>query len=121
VGHSYIVYAPLANGVTCLFREGAPDYPNPGVFYKLIEKYGVTRIFTAPTLVRMLMKFGESWAEKYDLTTLRQLNCAGEPLNPEAWWWAYKHICADGKAHMADNMWQTETAAPLVCSPWACP
>jgi acetyl-CoA synthetase len=121
VGHSYIVYAPLVNGVTCLIREGAPDYPNPGVFYKLIEKYGVTRIFTAPTLVRMLMKFGESWAEKYDLTTLRQLNCAGEPLNPEAWWWAYKHICADGKAHMADNMWQTETAAPLVCSPLGLP
>ncbi len=121
VGHSYIVYAPFANGITCLVREGAPDYPDPGTFYRLIEKYGVTRVFTAPTLVRMLMKFGESWAQKYDLSSLRQVNCAGEPLNPEAWWWAFKHICAGGRAHMADNMWQTETAAPLVCSPLGLP
>lgn len=117
VGHSYIVYAPLCLGATCVIREGAPDYPNPGLSYRLIEKYGVTRIFTSPTLVRMLMKFGEEWAKKYDLSTIRQLTCAGEPLNPEAWWWAYKYLCRDGKAWMADNMWQTETAAPLVCSP----
>jgi acetyl-CoA synthetase len=121
VGHSYIVYAPLVNGSTVLVREGAPDYPDPGTFYRLVEKYGVTRVFTAPTLVRMLMKFGDEWANKYDLTTLRQFNCAGEPLNPEAWWWAFKHICGEGKAHMADNMWQTETAAPLVCSPITLP
>lgn len=121
VGHSYIVYAPLLNGSTVLVREGAPDYPDPGTFYRLVEKYGVTRIFTAPTLVRMLMKYGESWAQKYDLSSLRQVNCAGEPLNPEAWWWAYRHICGNGRAHMADNMWQTETAAPLVCSPLGLP
>lgn len=121
VGHSYIVYAPMVNGSTVLVREGAPDYPDPGAVYRLIEKYGVTRVFTSPTLVRMLMKFGEEWANKSDLSTLRQFNCAGEPLNPEAWWWAFKHICADGKAHMADNMWQTETAAPLVCSPVTLP
>jgi acetyl-CoA synthetase len=121
VGHSYIVYAPLVNGSTVLAREGAPDYPDPGTFYRLVEKYGVTRVFTAPTLVRMLMKFGESWLEKYDLSSLRQFNCAGEPLNPEAWWWAFNHICGKGKAHMADNMWQTETAAPLVCSPLGLP
>lgn len=117
VGHSYIVYAPLCCGVTCLIREGAPDYPDPGVFYRLIEKYGVTRIFTAPTLIRMLMKYGEEWAKRFDLITLRQVTCAGEPLNPEAWWWAYHHICGNGRAWMCDNMWQTETAAPLVCTP----
>lgn len=117
VGHSYIVYAPLCLGTTCVIREGAPDYPNPGTFYRLIEKYGVTRVFTAPTLLRMLMKFGEEWTKKYDLSTLRQVTCAGEPLNPEAWWWAYKHICGEGRVWLADNMWQTETASPLVCSP----
>jgi acetyl-CoA synthetase len=117
VGHSYIVYAPLCLGVTSIIREGAPDYPDQGTFYRIVEKYGVTRMFTAPTLLRMLMKFGEEWAKKYDLSTLRQINCAGEPLNPEAWWWAYKHICGQGKVWLADNMWQTETAAPLVCSP----
>ncbi|MBI3090743.1 MAG: acetate--CoA ligase [Candidatus Tectomicrobia bacterium] len=117
VGHSYIVYAPFCLGVTCLVREGAPDYPDPGVFYRLIEQYGVTRIFTAPTLVRMLMKYGSDLARRYDLSSLRQLTCAGEPMNPEAWEWAYAHICGAGHAWMCDNMWQTETGGPLVCSP----
>ncbi|MFQ5880216.1 MAG: AMP-binding protein, partial [Dehalococcoidia bacterium] len=86
VGHSYIVYAPLCVGATCVAREGAPDWPDAGAFYRVIERYGVTRVFTAPTLVRMLMKYGEEWARRYDLSSLRQVTCAGEPLNPEAWW-----------------------------------
>lgn len=117
VGHSYIVYAPLTIGATCFVREGAPDYPDPGSFYRLIEKHGVSRIFTAPTLIRMLMRYGVEWAEKYDLGTIRQIVCAGEPMNPEAWWWGYRHLCGSGKAWLCDNMWQTETGAPLVCTP----
>lgn len=121
VGHSYIVYAPLTIGATCLVREGAPDYPDPGTFYRLIEKYGVTRIFTAPTLLRMLMRYGNEWLEKYDLSSIRQIVCAGEPMNPEAWWWGYKNLCGNGRAWICDNMWQTETGAPLVCTPLSLP
>ena len=87
VGHSYIVYAPLIAGATTVFREGAPDYPGPHVFYEIIEKYGVNVIFTAPTLVRMLMRYGEEYPQQYDLRSLRLLTCAGEPLNPEAQRW----------------------------------
>ena len=84
VGHSYIVYGPLIAGATTVFREGAIDYPHPGVAYETIEKYGVNVIFTAPTAVRMLMRYGEDYPQQYDLTSLRFLTCAGEPLNPEA-------------------------------------
>lgn len=121
VGHSYIVYAPLTIGATIFVREGAPDYPDPGTFYRLIEKYGISRIFTAPTLLRMLMRYGEEWAAKYDLSTIRQIVCAGEPMNPEAWWWGYRNLCGNGKAWICDNMWQTETGAPLVCTPLSLP
>ncbi|MBX5464867.1 MAG: acetate--CoA ligase [Clostridia bacterium] len=121
VGHSYIVYAPLVVGATCLVREGAPDYPDPGTLYRLIEAYGVTRLFTAPTTLRMLMKYGEEWASRYDLSSLRHVTCAGEPLNPEAWRWAWKVLGGEGRAWIADNMWQTETGAPMVGSPLALP
>ena len=87
VGHSYIVYAPLVSGSTTIFREGAIDHPNPGVFYEIIEKYGVNVIFTAPTLLRMLIRYGEEYPKKYDLTSLRFLTCAGESLNPQALTW----------------------------------
>ena len=82
VGHSYIVYAPLVAGATTVFREGAPDYPHNAIFYEIIEKYGVNVIFTAPTAVRMLMRYGEEPAKQYNLRSLRFLTCAGEPLNP---------------------------------------
>ena len=115
VGHSYIVYAPLIAGATTVFREGAPDYPGPHVFYEIIEKYGVNVIFTAPTLVRMLMRYGEEYPQQYDLRSLRLLTCAGEPLNPEAQRWAYEHICGNGRwAYMMDNWWQTETGGPCL-------
>ena len=115
VGHSYIVYAPLVAGATTVFREGAPDYPHNAVFYEIIEKYGVNVIFTAPTAVRMLMRYGEEPAQRYNLRSLRFLTCAGEPLNPEALRWAYEHICGSGEwAHIVDNWWQTETGGPCL-------
>ena len=115
VGHSYIVYAPLIAGATTVFREGAPDFPGPHIFYEIIEKYGVNVIFTAPTLVRMLMRFGDDLPGQYNLRSLRFLTCAGEPLNPEAQKWAYEHICGSGEwAYMVDNWWQTETGGPCL-------
>ena len=115
VGHSYIAYAPLVAGATTVFREGAIDYPHPGVFYEVIEKYGVNVIFTAPTALRMLMRNGESYPQQYDLRSLRFLTCAGEPLNPEAQRWAYQHICGNGEwGYLVDNWWQTETGGPCL-------
>ena len=115
VGHSYIVYAPLIAGATTVFREGAIDYPHPGVFYETIEKYGVNVIFTAPTALRMLMRYGEEYPRKYNLKSLRFLTCAGEPLNPEALRWSYEHICGSGEwGHIVDNWWQTETGGPCL-------
>jgi acetyl-CoA synthetase len=115
VGHSYIVYAPLCAGVTTLFREGAIDYPNPGIAWEIVERYAVSKIFTAPTAIRMFMRYGEDYPKKYDLTSLRVLACAGEPLNPEAWRWAQTHLCGDGKwGYCVDNWWQTEIAGPTI-------
>ncbi|MCB9138998.1 MAG: acetate--CoA ligase [Caldilineaceae bacterium] len=118
VGHSYIVYAPLVEGVTSVFREGAPDFPDPGVFWECVEKYGVNVMFTAPTAVRMFMKFGPEYVEDYDLSTLRQVAVAGEPLNPEAMRWAMKYLLDDGKrGFVTDNWWQTELGGPTVATP----
>ena len=115
VGHSYIAYAPLIAGATTIFREGAPDYPGPHVFYEIIEKYGVNVIFTAPTLLRMLMRYGEEYPQQYNLRSLRFLTCAGEPLNPEAQRWAYEHLCGNGEwGYLVDNWWQTETGGPCL-------
>jgi acetyl-CoA synthetase len=117
VGHSYIVYAPLIAGSTTVFREGAVDYPSPGAAYEIIEKYGVSVMFTAPTAVRMLMRYGESYIQGRDLRSLRLLTCAGEPLNPEAWRWAYEHLCGSGEwGYMTDNWWQTETGGPCLAT-----
>jgi acetyl-CoA synthetase len=117
VGHSYIVYAPLCAGVTTLFREGSIDYPDPGVVWKIVEQYAITKMFTAPTAVRMFMRFGEGYPGKYDITSLRVLACAGEPLNPEAWRWAQTYLCGDGKwGYCVDNWWQTEIAGPTLAT-----
>ena len=108
-------YAPLVAGATTIFREGAPDFPHPGAFYEIIEKYGVNVIFTAPTALRMLMRYGEEYPKQYDLRSLRFLTCAGEPLNPEALRWSYEHICGNGEwGHIVDNWWQTETGGPCL-------
>ena len=118
VGHSYIVYAPLVAGATTVFREGAIDYPHPGVFCEVIENQGVNVIFTAPTALRMLMRYGESYPSQYDLRSLRLLTCAGEPLNPEALRWSYEHLCGNGEwGHIVDNWWQTETGGPCLGAP----
>jgi acetyl-CoA synthetase len=118
VGHSYIVYAPLCAGVTTLFREGAIDYPNPGIAWEIVERYGVSKIFTAPTALRMFMRYGEQYPQKYDLTSLRVIACAGEPLNPEAWRWAQTYLAGDGKwGYVIDNWWQTELGGPAIGTP----
>jgi acetyl-CoA synthetase len=112
-GHSYIVYAPLLMGVTSLIYEGTPDYPDPGRIWDMIEKYGVSVFYTAPTTVRMFMKFGEKWPEKYDLSSLRLLGSVGEPINPEAWVWYYK-VIGQEKCPIMDTWWQTETGMHLI-------
>lgn len=118
VGHSYIVYGPLCSGVTTLFREGAIDYPNPGVAWEIVERYGVTKMFTAPTAIRMFMRYGEQLPTAHDLSTLRVIACAGEPLNPEAWHWAQTYLAGDGKwGYVVDNWWQTELGGPTLGTP----
>jgi acetyl-CoA synthetase len=115
VGHSYIVYAPLCAGATTLFREGAIDYPHPGIAWEIVERYGVSKIFTAPTAIRMFMRYGEKYPQAHDIRSLRLLACAGEPLNPEAWRWAQTYLCGDGKwGYCVDNWWQTEIAGPTI-------
>jgi acetyl-CoA synthetase len=118
VGHSYIVYGPLCAGATTLFREGAIDFPNPGIAWEIVERYAVTKMFTAPTALRMFMRFGEQYPQKYDLTSLRLIACAGEPLNPEAWRWAQTYLAGDGKwGYVVDNWWQTELGGPSIGTP----
>ena len=122
VGHSYIVYAPLICGVTTVFREGAIDYPDTAVAYDVIEREGVNVIFTAPTTIRFLMKYGDAPAAKRNLRSLRWLTCAGEPLNPEAWRWARRVLCGDGAwGNIGDNWWQTETGGPCLATPYGAP
>jgi acetyl-CoA synthetase len=118
VGHSYIVYAPLCAGATTLLREGAVDYPDPGVAWAVVERYGVTRLFTAPTALRMFMRHGERYPAGHDLTSLRLIACAGEPLNPEAWRWAQTHLAGDGRwGYVIDHWWQTELGGPALGTP----
>jgi acetyl-CoA synthetase len=113
VGHSYIAYAPLLSGITTIFREGAPDTPHPGVAWEIVERYGVTAILTAPTVVRMWMRHGEEPLKGRRLDTLRLLAVAGEPLNPEAFRWAQTHLMGE-HGMVRDNWWQTETGAPTL-------
>jgi acetyl-CoA synthetase len=114
VGHSFIVYGPLSVGATVLIREGVPDYPSPEVTWELCERYGVNVMFTAPTAVRMWMSHGPAAPGKYDLSKLRLMACAGEPLNPEAHRWAQQHLVGQANGLVVDNWWQTEIAAPVL-------
>jgi acetyl-CoA synthetase len=113
VGHSVMVYGPWCNGSTIVVREGAPDHPHPGIVWEVVERYGVSKMFTAPTALRMFMRLGAEWPAKYDLSTLKLVACAGEPLNPEALRWAHEHVMK-GRGPVLDNWWQTETAAPVL-------
>jgi len=112
-GHSYVVYGPLANGATQLMYEGTPDTPHPGRWWELIQKYGVTILYTAPTAIRSFMKIGRSVPKKFDLSSLRLLGSVGEPINPEAWMW-YRNVIGGKKAPIVDTWWQTETGAIMV-------
>lgn len=107
-GHSYIVYSPLVNGATSFMYEGAPTYPYPDRWWKMVEKYKITILYTAPTAIRGLMRFGESWPNRYDLSSLRLLGSVGEPINPEAWKWYYR-VIGNEKCPIMDTWWQTET------------
>src|SRR2546427_6192321 len=112
-GHSYVVYGPLANGATCLIYEGAPDTPSRDRFWDLVERHGVTILYTAPTAIRAFMKWGTEWPEKHDLSSLRLLGTVGEPINPEAWIWYQKYI-GGGRCPVVDTWWQTETGMILI-------
>jgi acetyl-CoA synthetase len=112
-GHSYIVYGPLANGATSVMWEGAPDYPDKGIWWELVERYGVSILYCAPTAIRACIKWGAEWPEKHDLSSLRLLGSVGEPINPKAWLWYHKVIGAE-RCPIVDTWWQTETGAIMI-------
>jgi len=112
-GHSYIVYGPLANGATSVIYEGTPDHPDKDRLWSIVEKYGVTILYTAPTAIRTFMKWGEEFPGKHDLSSLRLLGSVGEPINPEAWVWYWKFIGGE-RCPVVDTWWQTETGAIMI-------
>jgi acetyl-CoA synthetase len=112
-GHSYVVYGPLANGATSLIYEGAPNFPEPDRFWRIIAKYGVTILYTAPTAIRAFMKWGTDWPLRHDLRSLRLLGTVGEPINPEAWMW-YHQVIGGKRCPIVDTWWQTETGGIMI-------
>ncbi len=112
-GHSYIVYGPLCNGATSVMWEGAPDYPNKGVWWEIVERYRVSILYCAPTAIRACMKWGASWPNAHDLSTLRLLGSVGEPINPKAWLW-YHRVIGGERCPIVDTWWQTETGAIMI-------
>ncbi|WP_433505335.1 acetate--CoA ligase [Pseudonocardia halophobica] len=112
-GHSYIVYGPLANGATSVMYEGTPNTPHEGRHWEIVQKYGVTIYYTAPTLIRTFMKWGKEIPEKFDLSSLKVLGSVGEPINPEAWMW-YRQVIGGERCPIVDTWWQTETGAIMI-------
>lgn len=112
-GHSYIVYSPLLIGATAFMYEGAPNYPYPDRWWGMIEKYGITVLYTSPTAIRGLMKFGDSWVTRHDISSLRLLGSVGEPINPAAWEWYYD-VVGKKKCPIMDTWWQTETGGFMI-------
>jgi acetyl-CoA synthetase len=112
-GHSYVVYGPLANGATVVMYEGAPDWPQKDRFWSIVERHGVTILYTAPTAIRAFMRWGTEWPMRHDLSSLRLLGSVGEPINPEAWVWYYHFIGAD-RCPVVDTWWQTETGMIMI-------
>jgi len=112
-GHSYIIYGPLINGSTIFMYEGAPNHPFPDRWWRMIEKYGITILYTSPTAIRGLMRFGEAWPNRHDLSSLRILGSVGEPINPEAWRW-YHRVIGHGACPILDTWWQTETGGFMI-------
>ena len=113
-GHSYLVYGPMLLGATTFMYEGGPTYPNPNRWWQLIEYYGITTFYTAPTAIRSLMRFGEAWPNRHDLSSLRLLGSVGEPINPEAWHWFHRVIGKE-RCPIMDTWWQTETGMFQIC------
>jgi acetyl-CoA synthetase len=112
-GHSYIVYGPLANGCTSVMFEGAPDYPDKDIWWSLVERYGVSLFYTAPTAIRACVKWGEEFPARHDLSSLRLLGTVGEPINPKAWLW-YHEVIGGGRCPIVDTWWQTETGHIMI-------
>ncbi|MDH5561960.1 MAG: acetate--CoA ligase [Deltaproteobacteria bacterium] len=112
-GHSYIVYGPLILGATVMLYEGAPNFPFPNRWWDMIERYKINILYTSPTAIRGLMRFGENWPKKHDLSSLRLLGSVGEPINPEAWKWYFEHI-GQGRCPIMDTWWQTETGGFVI-------
>lgn len=112
-GHSYVTYGPLINGATVLMAEGAPDFPDPGRWWGIVEKYGVNIFYSTPTAIRALMRYGDEYPAKYDLSSLKVLGSVGEPINPEAWLWFHKHVGRD-QTPIVDTWWQTETGQFMI-------
>ncbi|MHB9141931.1 MAG: acetate--CoA ligase [Paludibacter sp.] len=112
-GHSYLLYAPLINGSTIFMYEGAPNHPYPNRWWRMIEKYGINILYTSPTAIRGLMRYGDSWVTRHDLSSLRLLGSVGEPINPEAWRWYYKVVGGE-KCPIMDTWWQTETGGFMI-------
>ena len=112
-GHSYIVYGPLCNAATSVMWEGAPDYPNKGIWWEIVERYGVTILYCAPTAIRACIKWGAEWPRKHNLESLRLLGSVGEPINPKAWLWYHKVIGGE-RCPIVDTWWQTETGAIMI-------
>jgi acetyl-CoA synthetase len=112
-GHSYVVYGPLVCGATTLMYEGAPNYPEPDRFWRIIEDYAVSILYTAPTAIRAFIRWGNEWVKKHDLSSLRLLGSVGEPINPEAWMWYY-NVIGGGRCPVVDTWWQTETGAMMI-------
>jgi acetyl-CoA synthetase len=119
-GHSYLVYGPLSCGASCLMYEGAPNFPDPARFWSIIERHGVTILYTAPTAIRAFIRWGDEHVQKHDLSSLRLLGSVGEPINPEAWTW-YHRVVGGGRCPIVDTWWQTETGSIMLTTlPGAC-
>ncbi|MDR0238972.1 MAG: acetate--CoA ligase [Deltaproteobacteria bacterium] len=114
-GHTYMLYGPLALGATTVMFEGVPNWPNPDRYWRIVEKFRVNILYTAPTVVRSLMRYGEAWTERYDLSSLRILGTVGEPINPEAWMWFHTHIGRE-ELPVIDTWWQTETGGAMIAA-----
>ena len=112
-GHSYMIYAPLINGTTVMMYEGAPNHPYPNRWWNMVEKYGINILYTSPTAIRGLMRFGEQWPKRHDLSSLRLLGSVGEPINPEAWKW-YSRVIGNDNCPIMDTWWQTETGGFMI-------
>ncbi len=115
-GHSYVMYGPLNLGTTSFMYEGVPTYPNPGRWWQLVERYKITKFYTAPTAIRMLIREGEKWPQSYEMPTLKILGSVGEPINPEAWVWYWKNV-GKGRCPISDTWWQTETGGFCIATP----